>query len=100
SMDQAIRRVAVVAPGDVRVVEAPRPTPTDEQVLVRMLVTGVCGSDVHAAAGRHPFVPLPYHPGHEVVGVIDEVGRDVTTFRTGDRVTVEPTLPCWACKMC
>lgn len=99
-MNKAIRRVTVVAPEDIRIVDAPWPAPGAEEVLVRMLVAGVCGSDVHAAAGRHPFVPLPYNPGHEVVGVIDQIGRNVTTVRVGDRVTVEPTLPCWNCKMC
>jgi len=55
---------------------------------------------MHAAHGRHPFVPLPYHPGHEVVGIVSEVGAEVTGIAVGDRVTVEPTLPCWTCKMC
>ncbi|WP_228759868.1 zinc-binding dehydrogenase [Pseudactinotalea sp. HY158] len=99
-MNEMIRRVTVVAPGEIRIDETPRPAPSNAEVLVRMLVTGVCGSDTHAAAGRHPFVALPYNPGHEVVGVIDALGPDVTAFEVGDRVTVEPTLPCWNCKMC
>ena len=55
------------------ITEMPEPTP----------VIGVCGSDTHAAAGHHPFVPLPYNPGHEVVGVVRELGRDAQ--RRGDR---------------
>jgi 2-desacetyl-2-hydroxyethyl bacteriochlorophyllide A dehydrogenase len=82
----------------VETVERPEPGPRD--ALVRMSVTGVCGSDTHAVHGRHPFIPLPYHPGHEVVGVVESVGTDVSAVVPGQRVTVEPTLPCRHCKMC
>ncbi|MGI8882312.1 MAG: zinc-dependent alcohol dehydrogenase [Jatrophihabitans sp.] len=82
----------------IEVADAPKPAPAE--VLVQMSAVGVCGSDVHAAQGRHPFVPLPYLPGHEVVGVVGEVGADVDSIRPGQRVVVEPTLPCWTCKMC
>ncbi|WP_370517570.1 zinc-binding dehydrogenase [Pseudactinotalea sp. HY160] len=99
-MSETMRRVSVVAPGEVRVDDVPRPSPQAGEVLVRTAVAGVCGSDTHAAAGQHPFVPLPYNPGHEVVGVIAGVGEGVSGYAAGDRVTVEPTLPCWACKMC
>lgn len=67
---------------------------------MRMRVTGVCGSDTHAFHGRHPFIRLPYHPGHEVVGVVEAVGAEVTAVTPGQRVTVEPPLPCGHCKMC
>ena len=82
----------------VETVERPEPGPCD--ALVRMSVTGVCGSDTHAVHGRHPFISLPYHPGHEVVGVVESVGEQVSTVGPGQRVTVEPTLPCGKCKMC
>lgn len=96
---QTMRRVIVQTDGIV-LVEAERPTPLADEVGVETTVSGVCGSDTHAAAGHHPFVPLPYAPGHEVVGIVREVGADVTGVAAGDRVTVEPTLPCGACKMC
>lgn len=82
----------------VETVERPVPGPRD--ALVRMSVAGVCGSDTHAVHGRHPFIPLPYHPGHEVVGVVHAVGDQVTAVVPGQRVTVEPTLPCGRCKTC
>jgi len=84
----------------VTVARVERPEPGPRDALVRMNVTGVCGSDTHAVHGRHPFIPLPYHPGHEVVGVVEAVGADVTDVVAGQRVTVEPTLPCGECKMC
>jgi len=94
-----MRRV-VVREGAIDVVEAPVPEPAAGEVQVRSLVVGVCGSDTHAAHGRHPFVPLPYHPGHEVVGVVTTTGTNVTAVSPGDRVVVEPDLPCWECKTC
>ena len=96
-----MRRV-VVYPGRIAVEAADIPAPGPHEALVRTLMAGVCGSDLHAAHGRHPFVPLPYRPGHEVVGVIETVGSAVagTGFRPGQRVIVEPDLPCWICKMC
>lgn len=97
--EETMRRV-IVSQESIDVVRVPVPTPTPTEVLVRTTVSGVCGSDTHAAHGRHPFLPLPYRPGHEVVGVVELVGAEVTRVRTGDRVTVEPTLPCWDCKMC
>ena len=94
-----MRRV-VVSADRIDVVEAEVPQPGPGEALVQTVLAGVCGSDTHAAAGHHPFVPLPYRPGHEVVGVVRAVGGEVAGVQPGDRVTVEPTLPCWHCKMC
>jgi 2-desacetyl-2-hydroxyethyl bacteriochlorophyllide A dehydrogenase len=95
-----MRRVVVKSDGAVELEEAPVPSPGANEVLVSMLVSGVCGSDTHAAHGLHPFINLPYYPGHEVVGVVKEVGDGVTTVRPGQRVTIEPTLVCGRCKQC
>ena len=94
-----MRRV-VVHPGRIAVEAADIPAPGPDEALVRTLVAGVCGSDLHAARGRHPFVRLPYRPGHEVVGVVESAGSAVEALTPGQRVIVEPDLPCWACKMC
>jgi 2-desacetyl-2-hydroxyethyl bacteriochlorophyllide A dehydrogenase len=95
----SMRRV-VVHPGRIAVETAEVPSPGPAEALVRSLVTGVCGSDLHAAHGRHPFVALPYRPGHEVVGVIEATGAEAGDWTPGQRVIVEPDLPCWTCKMC
>jgi len=94
-----MRRV-VVYPGRIAVEAADVPVPGPDEALVRTLAAGVCGSDLHAAHGRHPFVPLPYRPGHEVVGVVETTGSAVEGYAPGQRVIVEPDLPCWTCKMC
>jgi 2-desacetyl-2-hydroxyethyl bacteriochlorophyllide A dehydrogenase len=99
-----MRRVVVSANREVQVHRVAIPEPAPGEALVRMLAAGVCGSDVHALHGRHPFIPLPYAPGHEVVGVVVDAADSVTGLSTGppvgQRVVVEPTLPCWACKQC
>jgi 2-desacetyl-2-hydroxyethyl bacteriochlorophyllide A dehydrogenase len=94
-----MRRV-VVHPGRIAVEAADVPSPGPGEALVRTLAAGVCGSDLHAAHGRHPFVALPYRPGHEVVGIVESVDASVSSFAPGQRVIVEPDLPCWRCKMC
>jgi 2-desacetyl-2-hydroxyethyl bacteriochlorophyllide A dehydrogenase len=94
-----MRRV-VIYPGRIAVEAADVPAPGPSEALVRTLAAGVCGSDLHAAHGRHPFVSLPYRPGHEVVGVVEVAGSAVEGYAPGQRVIVEPDLPCWTCKMC
>ncbi|WP_030434117.1 zinc-dependent alcohol dehydrogenase [Actinoplanes subtropicus] len=93
-----MRRVVVGTTG-VSIAEAAVPEPGAGEVLVRMAMAGVCGSDVHALQGRHPFITLPYRPGHEVSGVVEAAGPGAT-LPVGARVTMEPFLPCWACKQC
>src|SRR5258708_35482726 len=94
-----MRRV-VVHPGRIAVEPAEMPAPGPGEALVRTLAAGVCGSDLHAAHGRHPFVALPYRPGHEGVGGVETVGSAVEGRTPGQRGIVEPDLPCWTCKMC
>ena len=98
-MPEMMRRVLVSSPDVVEVEHAPQPSPNKGEVLVRVAVSGICGSDIHAAHGRHPFVSLPYLPGHEVVGSVAAVGADVT-MRVGERVVAEPILFCGSCKYC
>lgn len=94
------RRIVVTAVETMELLDEPVPTPADGEVLVRSTYIGVCGSDTHAFHGRHPFIPIPYLPGHEATGVVEELGSGVSNVSVGDRVVVEPTLPCWECKQC
>jgi 2-desacetyl-2-hydroxyethyl bacteriochlorophyllide A dehydrogenase len=95
-----MRRVVVSADRDVQVTRVAVPVPTPGEALVRTVAVGICGSDLHAVHGRHPFIPLPYSPGHEVLGVLVEAADGGTGPTVGQRVVVEPTLPCWNCKQC
>lgn len=80
--------------------EASTPTAGPDEVLVRSTIVGICGSDMHAASGHHPFMPLPYQPGHEVVGVVEEVGAGVDPELRGKRVVIEPNIGCGSCEQC
>jgi 2-desacetyl-2-hydroxyethyl bacteriochlorophyllide A dehydrogenase len=95
-----IRRVRIPQPGTVDVVSVPTPAPGSRDALVRTSAVGICGSDLHALTGTHPFISLPCFPGHEVVGIVDSVGADVTEVAVGDRVLAEANLVCGHCFYC
>ncbi|MFC4508559.1 MULTISPECIES: zinc-dependent alcohol dehydrogenase [Streptomyces] len=99
-MSQPNRRVLVRSIDDITLEEVPAPVPGDDELLIRSTVVGVCGSDTHAALGHHPFIDLPYRPGHEVVGVVTGAGKGAEDFAPGDRVIVEPNLYCGECAQC
>jgi 2-desacetyl-2-hydroxyethyl bacteriochlorophyllide A dehydrogenase len=103
STDQptAMRQIVVSSAEDIRVERVPWPdAPGEHEVLVRSRLVGICGSDTHACAGKHPFIALPYRPGHEVVGVVAAVGAGVSDLAEGDRVVLEPNLVCGKCRQC
>ena len=89
--------------GDVAVQERPRPHPGPGEVLVRIGSVGVCGSDVHYYDhGRiGPYVvDEPLVLGHEAGGTVAAVGPDVRTHAVGQRVSIEPGVPCRNCAQC
>jgi len=98
-VDRTARRVVVTAPGRVEVADVAVPDLGSGDVLVAMLAAGICGSDTHAAKGRHPFIGFPYAPGHEVVGRVAAVG-DAVSLHVGQRVVVEPLGACGHCQYC
>ncbi|MFJ6465942.1 zinc-binding dehydrogenase [Streptomyces sp. NPDC091387] len=99
-MHQRNRRVLVRSMDDISIEEVPVPRPGDNELLIRSSVVGICGSDTHAALGHHPFIDLPYRPGHEVVGTVAAVGTGAGDFAPGTRVIVEPNLYCGRCAQC
>jgi 2-desacetyl-2-hydroxyethyl bacteriochlorophyllide A dehydrogenase len=93
-------RAKVTRSGVVEILEEAAAELGATEARVSMRIAGVCGSDTHAYHGRHPQMSIPYYPGHEVVGVVEELGAEVTGLAVGTRVTPEPTLPCGTCKVC
>ena len=96
----AVRRIVVNAADDIRVEQVAAPVAGAGEVLVRSTVVGICGSDVHAAHGRHPFMSLPFWPGHEVIGVVEATGSEAPADLVGRRVVIEPNLACRECTPC
>ncbi|MER7836535.1 zinc-dependent alcohol dehydrogenase family protein [Streptomyces sp. NPDC096040] len=80
--------------------DVPDPHPTPHGVVVRVEATGLCRSDWHGWAGDDPDITLPHVPGHELAGVVEAVGAQVTGRRPGDRVTVPFVCACGSCPSC
>lgn len=80
--------------------ERPLPEPGPGEVRLRPVAVGVCGSDVHAFLGEHPFVHPPIVLGHEIGALVDKVGPGVDGLEAGQLVTVEPNLVCGQCYNC
>nr|WP_272459416.1 alcohol dehydrogenase AdhP [Polyangium jinanense] len=102
-MQRTMRAAVVRAFGQpLSIEEVPVPVPSAGEVLVRVVASGVCHTDLHAANGDWPVKPaLPFIPGHEGVGYVAALGAGVTTLKEGDRVGV-PWLhnACGACDPC
>ena len=87
-------------PGEIIFREVPVPEVKENQVLVKIMNIGVCGSDIHVYHGKHPFTKYPVTQGHEVSGEITELGKNVTEFQVGQKVTIEPQVYCGHCYPC
>jgi len=95
-----MKKLSVTAPNTLHLHQADTPVPGPGQVRIRVAYCGICGSDLHAYRGKHPFISLPFDPGHEFSGTVDALGEGVTEFRVGDRVVCEPNLVCGECHNC
>src|SRR5213593_3069365 len=78
--------------------EVPTVGPMD--VLVRVKAAGICHSDAHYRAGRSRVHPLPLTLGHEVAGVVEATGAEVSEFQRGDRVCLHYLATCGGCRFC
>jgi alcohol dehydrogenase, propanol-preferring len=94
--------MVLTAPGArLQMQEREHPIPGDGQIRVKIMACGVCRTDLHVVDAELPDIKYPIVPGHEIVGRVELVGRDVTTLRTGDHVGV-PWLghTCGVCRYC
>lgn len=95
-----IQAPVLAAPETFETQPVREPTAGAGEVLVEALWCGVCGSDIHAYHGKHPFMPPPLILGHEFSAVVRQAGPGVKDISPGDRVTVEPVLSCGRCINC
>ncbi|MGN7800529.1 alcohol dehydrogenase catalytic domain-containing protein [Leifsonia sp. 22587] len=86
--------------GPVEVGTLADPAVPDGGAVIRVEASGLCRSDWHAWAGHDDSVALPHVPGHEFAGVVEAVGRGVTRWRAGDRVTAPFVNGCGECEWC
>jgi alcohol dehydrogenase len=80
--------------------EVADPVPSADGVVIRVEATGICRSDWHGWMGHDRDIRLPHVPGHELAGVIEEVGGEVRRWRVGERVTVPFSVGCGSCLEC
>jgi len=95
-----MRQVILEEPQKLVLREVPKPSPGPGQVLIRIKRIGICGSDIHAYYGQHPYIRCPIVQGHEFSGEVAEVGKGARRIKAGDRVTVRPQLTCGSCYSC
>jgi L-iditol 2-dehydrogenase len=99
-----MRSMVLTDRGRIEIVDKPAPRLSDpHDVLIRMRSVGICGSDIHYyRTGRigSQVVQFPFTLGHEGSGVIEKTGAAVTSLKPGDRVAIDPAMPCHKCDQC
>ena len=98
-MTKTMRIAICKRPGHIEVERRPIPSVGDNEVLVKISVCGICGSDLAAWRGSG-HKKYPYTPGHEFCGVIERLGSEVTGLQVGERVVINPNLGCGECRFC
>lgn len=86
-------------PKQFRIDDYTLPKISDHEVLVQVAACGVCGTDFHIFSGEAPAI-LPLIPGHEFSGRVVSCGNLVKRLNTGDRVCIDPNIPCGYCGFC
>jgi len=94
-----VKAVRYDAPRSFTVADIPIPEAGPDEVRIKVSQVGVCGTDLHLHDGGFNAV-FPLIPGHEVVGIVDQLGVRVTRFRLGEQVTVNPNIHCGHCDYC
>lgn len=95
-----MQQIIMTEPGKIEYREAEVPGYSENQVLIKTLKIGICGSDIHVYHGKHPFTSYPIIQGHEIAGQVCEVGSAVKNINAGDIVTVIPQVTCENCYPC
>lgn len=95
---KAVRLTKIGEPLELQ--EIPLPRVGERDVLVRVKAAGICHSDVHYRSGVSPVGPLPQTLGHEIAGIVEEVGSQVNCPKIGDRICIHYQLSCGDCNFC
>jgi Threonine dehydrogenase and related Zn-dependent dehydrogenases len=91
--------VVIKKPREIFVMENEIPEPGPGEVLIQVMASGICGTDLHIYRGEY-LGDYPVIPGHEFSGIVTAAGSRVTRFKVGDRVAVEPNIACDNCVHC
>lgn len=96
-----MKGIQIVKPNELKMIEMEKPVITEQDnVLVKMKAAGICGSDVGIYHGTNAAAIYPRVIGHEMVGVVEEVGANTQYLKPGDRVIVDQVVSCGHCYAC
>lgn len=95
-----MKQAVLIGPEKIEISEIERPVIKPNEILMKVKYVGICGSDIHAYYGKHPFMSFPIRLGHEMSGEVVEIGEDVKNIQVGDLVTAMPQEFCGECEPC
>lgn len=96
-----MKQAILTGPKTIEFSETEKPVIKDNEILMKVKYMGICGSDIHAYYGKHPFMSFPIRLGHEMSGEIIEIGSNVKEdLKIGDLVTMMPQEFCGQCEPC
>lgn len=94
-----MQSIIIQKPREMKLVEREIPVPDRNEVLIKVMASGICGTDIHIFNGEY-MGDYPVIPGHEFAGEVIDVGEGVRRIKVGDRVAVEPNIACDNCVHC
>jgi 2-desacetyl-2-hydroxyethyl bacteriochlorophyllide A dehydrogenase len=94
-----MKSVVIERPNEIALVVREVPEPGPNELMIQVMASGICGTDLHIYRGEY-MGRYPVIPGHEFSGVVAAVGSQITRFKVGDRVAVEPNIACDNCVNC
>ena len=95
-----MKQAILTSPETITFSEIDKPVIKPNEILMKVKNIGICGSDIHAYYGKHPFMSFPIRLGHEMAGEIVEIGSEVTGFEVGELITAMPKEFCHECEPC
>ena len=99
-MGETMKAAVVEKPGKLVIKEVPVPEINDDEVLIKVKYTGICGTDYSIYTGKYSADKLPLISGHEFSGVIEKAGKNAQNISKGDRVTADINMSCGHCFYC
>ncbi len=99
-MTETMRAAVLIEPGRFEVKDVPRPEPGRSEALIKIVRTGICGTDMHIFHGHYAADKLPMIPGHEFTGHVAALGLDVTGLDEGQPVVADMNIGCDRCYWC
>ena len=99
-MGQNMRAAVIEKPKKIVIKEVPVPEITDDEILIKVKYTGICGTDWSIYTGKYSADKLPLIPGHEFSGIVAKVGKNAKDLKEGEPVTADINMSCGHCFYC